>query len=169
MALLSSQNSTEMRMGQRKVAEHLTAEGSDGNTYELVPENPNAMLLPGTFIAKIQKRGMKVCEPKDNGKCRDMKFKIIAAQQTPAPQQFTSLTRLPARARPCSAPPTMQPWGTGWSRKRGFLSYRTRYSGSLRIDAGVPAFRLFRRLSVPIESRPNARGTYLCLGPGCLS
>ena len=27
------------------------------------------MLLPGTFQAKIEKRDMKVCEPKDNGNC----------------------------------------------------------------------------------------------------
>ena len=25
---------------------------------------------------------MKVCEPKDNGKCRDVKFKIVAAEPT---------------------------------------------------------------------------------------
>jgi hypothetical protein len=47
-----------------KVAEHLMAEASDGNTYDLVPENPKDMLLPGTFQAKIEKRDMKVCEPK---------------------------------------------------------------------------------------------------------
>jgi hypothetical protein len=40
------------------------AEASDGNTYDLVPENPKDMLLPGTFQAKIEKRDMKVCEPK---------------------------------------------------------------------------------------------------------
>ena len=51
-----------------KVAEHVMAVGSDGNTYELVPQNRKDMLLPGTFQAKIEKRDMKVCEPKDNGK-----------------------------------------------------------------------------------------------------
>jgi len=65
-----------------KVAEHVMAEGSDGNTYELVPDNPKDMLLPGTFQAKIEKRDMKVCEPKDNGKCRDVKFKVVAAEPT---------------------------------------------------------------------------------------
>jgi hypothetical protein len=65
-----------------RVAEHVIAEGSDGNIYELVPENPEDMLLPGTFQAKIEKRGMKVCAPKDNGKCRDVRFKIVGAQQT---------------------------------------------------------------------------------------
>jgi hypothetical protein len=69
-----------------KVAEHVMAEGSDGNTYELAPENPKDMLLPGTFQAKIEKRDMRVCEQKDKGKCRDMKFKIVAAQPTPAKQ-----------------------------------------------------------------------------------
>jgi hypothetical protein len=31
------------------------------------------------------KRDMKVCEPKDNGNCRDVKFKIVAAEPTAAP------------------------------------------------------------------------------------
>jgi hypothetical protein len=67
-----------------KVAEHIMAEASDGNTYELVPDNPKDMLLPGTFQAKIEKRDMKVCEPKDNGKCRDVKFKVVGAEPTAA-------------------------------------------------------------------------------------
>jgi hypothetical protein len=67
-------------------AEHVTAEGSDGNTYELGPESTKDMLLPGTFQAKIEKRGMRVCEPKDNGKCHDVKFKILVAQQTREPR-----------------------------------------------------------------------------------
>jgi len=66
------------------VAEHVMAEASDGNTYELVPDNPKDMLLPGTFQAKIEKRDMKVCEPKDNGNCRDVKFKVVAAEPTAA-------------------------------------------------------------------------------------
>ena len=65
-------------------AEHVMAEGSDGNTYELVPENPKDMLLPGTFQAKIEKRDMKVCEPKDNGNCRDVKFKVVEAEPSAA-------------------------------------------------------------------------------------
>jgi hypothetical protein len=68
-------------------AEHVMAEASDGNTYELVPDNPKDMLLPGTFQAKIEKRDVKVCEPKDNGKCRDVKFKVVSAEPTPAPTQ----------------------------------------------------------------------------------
>jgi hypothetical protein len=80
--------------GPKKAAEHVIAEGSDGNTYELVPESPNDMLLPGTFPAKIQKRDMKVCEPKGNGKCRDVKFKIISAKQTPAPQQAACINEV---------------------------------------------------------------------------
>jgi hypothetical protein len=64
------------------VAEHIMAESSDGNTYELVPDNPKDMLLPGTFQAKIEKRDMKVCRPKDNGKCWDVKFKIVSAEPT---------------------------------------------------------------------------------------
>lgn len=69
------------------VAEHVIAEASDGNTYELVPENPKDMLLPGSFEAKIEKRDMKVCEPKDNGNCRDVKFKIVAAEPTTEPKK----------------------------------------------------------------------------------
>jgi len=65
-------------------AEHVMAEGSDGNTYELMPDNPKDTLLPGTFQAKIEKRDVKVCEPKDNGKCRDVKFKVVAAEPTAA-------------------------------------------------------------------------------------
>jgi len=64
------------------VAEHAIAVASDGNTYELVPEDKRDMLLPGTFQAKIEKRDMKVCEPKDNGKCRDVKFHIVSAEPT---------------------------------------------------------------------------------------
>jgi len=77
-----------------KVAEHVLAEGNDGNTYELVPENAQDMLLPGTFQAKIEKRGMKVCEPKDNGKCREVKFRIMSAQQTAAPKQTDCINQI---------------------------------------------------------------------------
>jgi hypothetical protein len=70
-----------------KVAEHVLAEASDSNTYELEPENPKDMLVPGIFQARIEKDGIKVCEPKDKGKCREVKFKIVTAQQTIAPQQ----------------------------------------------------------------------------------
>jgi hypothetical protein len=66
--------------GSGKAAQPITAEGSDGNTYELVSENPNDTLPAGTFQAKLEKRGMKVCEPKDNGKCRDVRFKITATR-----------------------------------------------------------------------------------------
>jgi hypothetical protein len=76
-----------------KVAEHVMAEGSDGNTYELVPQNPKDMLLPGTFQAKIEKRDMKVCEPKDNGKCRYVKFKVVGAEQTAASEQTPAPTK----------------------------------------------------------------------------
>jgi len=65
-----------------RVAEHVFVEASDGNSYELVPQNPKDMLLPGTFQAKIEKRDMKVCEPKDKGNCREVKFKIVAAVPT---------------------------------------------------------------------------------------
>jgi hypothetical protein len=78
------------------VAEHCIVEASDGNTYELVPENKKDMLLPGTYQAKIQKRDVKVCEPKDNGKCRDVKFKVAAAEPTAAEQTTESKAGEPA-------------------------------------------------------------------------
>ncbi len=77
-----------------KVAQHVTAEGSDGNTYELVSENPNDTLPPGTFQAKIEKRGLKVCEPKDNGKCQDVRFKIVATKPTSEPRQTDCINQV---------------------------------------------------------------------------
>ncbi len=77
-----------------KVAQHLTAEGSDGNTYELVSDNPNDRLAPGTFQAKLDKRGLKVCEPKDNGKCQDVRFKIVASKPTPEPRQTDCINQV---------------------------------------------------------------------------
>jgi len=65
-----------------RVTDHVYAEGSDGNTYELVPLSPKDMLLSGTFQAKIEKRDMKVCLSKDNEKCREVKFIIVAAEPT---------------------------------------------------------------------------------------
>src|SRR5579872_2966652 len=82
---------------------------------------------------------------------------------------FKRLTWLSARAQPRSDALAIQLWAAGSSRKRGFLSYRTRSSWSLRIDGDVPASRLFRHLSVPIESRPDARETCPCPGPRFLS
>jgi hypothetical protein len=64
------------------VHEHAFVEASDGNSYELQPKNPKDMLLPGTYQAKIEKRDMNVCEPKDNGKCREVRFFIVQAVPT---------------------------------------------------------------------------------------
>ena len=52
-----------------RIAEHAFVEASDGNSYELQPKNQKDMLLPGTYQAKIEKRDLMVCEPKDNGNC----------------------------------------------------------------------------------------------------
>ena len=65
-----------------KIAKHAFIEASDGNSYDLVPNNPKDMLRPGTFKARIEKRDMKVCEPKDNGTCWEVKFQIVAAVPT---------------------------------------------------------------------------------------
>ena len=65
-----------------RVAEHAFVEASDAISYELVPNNKKDMLLPGTYQAKIEKRDMKICEPKGNGNCREVKFLIVAAVPT---------------------------------------------------------------------------------------
>ena len=78
-----------------RIAEHAFVEASDRNSYELVPDNPKDMLLPGTFKAKIEKRDMKVCEPKDNGNCREVKFKIVAAVPTMAAPETTAVSAAP--------------------------------------------------------------------------
>jgi hypothetical protein len=65
-----------------RVHEDDFVEASDGNSYDLQPKNPKDMLLPGTYKAKIEKRDMKVCEPKDNGNCREVKFWIVGAVPT---------------------------------------------------------------------------------------
>jgi hypothetical protein len=65
-----------------RVHEHAFVDASDGNSYELQPTNPKDMLLPGTYQAKIEKRDMKVCEPKDNGNCREVKFWVVQAVPT---------------------------------------------------------------------------------------
>jgi hypothetical protein len=62
-----------------RVNEHAFVEASDGNSYELQPKNPKDILLPGTYRAKIEKRDMKVCEPRDKGNCREVKFWIVEA------------------------------------------------------------------------------------------
>jgi hypothetical protein len=65
-----------------RIAEHAFVEADNGNSYELQPKNPKDMLLPGTFKAKIERRDMEICEPKDNGNCRDVKFWVVAAATT---------------------------------------------------------------------------------------
>ena len=65
-----------------RVAEHAYIESSDRNSYELQPKNPKDMLLPGTYKAKIEKRDMEICEPKNNGNCREVKFWVVAAATT---------------------------------------------------------------------------------------
>jgi hypothetical protein len=65
-----------------RVHEDAFVEADDGNSYDLTPKNPKDMLLPGTYKAKIEKRDMKICELKDNGKCREVKFWITGAVPT---------------------------------------------------------------------------------------
>ncbi|MGA2217279.1 MAG: PEGA domain-containing protein [Terracidiphilus sp.] len=82
-----------------RIAEHAFVEASDGNSYELVPDNPKDMLLPGTCHAKIEKRDIRVCEPKDNGNCREVKFKIVGAVPTVnAPDPKTAAAETPAKS-----------------------------------------------------------------------
>lgn len=98
-----------------RVAEHAFIEASDGNSYELVPDNQKDMLLPGTYKARIEKRDMKICEPKDNGNCREVKFKVVAAVPISNATELTSkraggaptpaaVVPFPASSAPASPP-----------------------------------------------------------------
>lgn len=89
-----------------RIAEHVFVEANDGNSYELVPNKNKDMLLPGTFKAKIEKRGMKVCEPKDNGKCREVKFVIVAAEPTMSKNKSVSNAPYPDPGAPRTTPTT---------------------------------------------------------------
>jgi hypothetical protein len=93
-----------------RIAEHAFVEASNGNSYELQPKNPKDMLLPGTYQAKIEKRDIKVCEPKDNGNCREVKFWVVEAVQTaraaePTPKT-AELSPASTAVAPSPAPPT---------------------------------------------------------------
>lgn len=91
-----------------RVAEHDFVEADNGNSYELQPKNPKDMLLPGTYQAKIEKRDVKVCEPKDNGKCREVKFWVVEAVPTAQTPAVTPKTDEPApnlAVAPMLAPP----------------------------------------------------------------
>lgn len=79
-----------------RIAEHAFIEASNGNSYELQPKNPKDMLLPGTYQAKIEKRDMEICEPKDNDKCRDVKFWVVAAAATVTEKDSKAKTTDPA-------------------------------------------------------------------------
>jgi len=65
-----------------RIAEHAFIESSDGNSYELQPKNPKDMLIAGTYKAKLERRDLEICEPKDNGNCRDVKFWVVASATT---------------------------------------------------------------------------------------
>lgn len=75
-----------------RVAEHAFIEADNGNSYELQPKNPKDMLLPGSYKAKIEKRDMEICESKDNGKCREVKFFVVAAATTVTEDSKTKTT-----------------------------------------------------------------------------
>jgi len=76
-----SQNSGGAGWSHR-IAEHAFIESSDGNSYELQPKNPKDMLIAGTYKAKLERRDLEICEPKDNGNCRDVKFWVVASATT---------------------------------------------------------------------------------------
>lgn len=79
-----------------RIAEHAFIEADNGNSYELQPKNPKDMLLPGTFKAKIEKRDMEICEPKNNGDCREVKFWVVAAATTVRAEESKIKTADPA-------------------------------------------------------------------------
>ena len=73
-----------------RVHEDAFVEADNGNSYDLTPKNLKDMLLPGTYKAKIEKRDMEICEPKDNGKCREVKFWITGAVPTVNTERSTN-------------------------------------------------------------------------------
>src|ERR1035437_3029229 len=86
-----------------RVHEDAFVEADNGNSYDLTPKNPKDMLLPGTYKAKIEKRDMNVCVPKDTGKCREVKFWITSAVPTVKEHEST-----PEQSGPTPAPPPAQ-------------------------------------------------------------
>ena len=89
-----------------RIHEDAFIEADNGNSYDLTPKNPKDMLLPGTYKAKIEKRDVEICEPKDNGKCREVKFWVVAAVPTVAvkgtelPQKTPEPVPTPAAVAP---------------------------------------------------------------------
>jgi hypothetical protein len=79
-----------------RITEHAFIEADNGNSYELQPKNPKDILLPGAYKAKIEKRDMEICEPKDNGNCREVKFFVIAATTTVQAEKSANKTNDPA-------------------------------------------------------------------------
>ncbi len=101
-----------------RVHEHVFVEADNGNSYELQPKNPKDMLLPGTYKAKIEKRDMMVCETKDNGNCRDVKFYVVeavpTANETESIPKTNEIAPAPTAAlqSPALPAPSMQPTAT---------------------------------------------------------
>jgi len=103
-----------------RIHEDAFIEADNGNSYDLTPKNPKDMLLPGTYKAKIEKRDVEICEPKDNGKCREVKFWVVAAVPTVAvkgtelPQKTPEPAPTPAAVAPSPAPyaPVLPPAAT---------------------------------------------------------
>jgi hypothetical protein len=99
-----------------QVSDHVFVEASDQNSYELVPKNRKDMILPGVYKAKIEKRDVMICEPKDNGKCREVRFFVVAAEPTATANERASkpaepsATPSPAQySAPAPPPPSAAP------------------------------------------------------------
>jgi hypothetical protein len=81
------------------VSKHVLAIGSDGNSYDLSPQDPKDFLIPGRYPAYFTKRWMVVggpqvcssafhdeapCTISDPSKHRDIKFTIVEVESKEA-------------------------------------------------------------------------------------
>jgi hypothetical protein len=77
------------------VSRHVVAVGSDGNRYDLAPENPKDFLVPGEYPAYLTTRGMIVgapevcssgwgseipCSKQNPNKHRNVKFNVVGVE-----------------------------------------------------------------------------------------
>jgi hypothetical protein len=66
------------------VTKHIYANGSDGLTYDLTPMSgyQDEILLPGSYLARAEKYGLRVCKPNDKGDgcSRQTTFRVVAAK-----------------------------------------------------------------------------------------
>jgi hypothetical protein len=92
-AAANSDNSRSWR--GHTVNRHVVAVGSDGNVYDLTPQDPKDFLIPGKYPAYVTSRGMVVggpesctsffgnelpCSKPTSNKHRKIKFNIVSVE-----------------------------------------------------------------------------------------